>query len=526
MDTYNENLRASVATLLQGQELELKKVQAEADASMFTLYYAQGAAQVANDRLVTTKKIVNAAAVLNRSAVENNDLLQTNLSTVTMVDSNVKQSVTDAAVSASNVQIAATAVIRLASDIGSIYNIAQASGMDTEISHYATEVMELMKDTAYDAEKASQLAMEASVLTAEISTASVSDKVKTANTSMGALLKILSADLASAEQANVSAQASLDQARASAMQANGKFTNIDTANTAINNAYRLLIAEVNLALQVQLPDNYEGSGFNVSFNLIKSPFTQKNAADHYPVKDYYLILVKDKAQTNFTLASAENIIADHSERCISLSGLMGAAVKDGSFSSRFDIYGTGAKKNEVVLKNANGDKIETGTDYVVFLVAILMDEYKKAINVFDDFISIPSSSFRLAKELAIATGLTVTKTGITPCSIGFAVDEHSGSPVAYRCILLEADDKGNVGFYFNLRLAEQLSPGNYTEAIKTKNAWTVNIGASATDNFGKRLVKGTRYIPVVISVSTSEMENLSKFINSWTGIDVSHSFVY
>lgn len=51
MSSYNENLNASVATSLQAQELKLSTTQAQLNAGMFTLYYAEDAKITAQEKL-------------------------------------------------------------------------------------------------------------------------------------------------------------------------------------------------------------------------------------------------------------------------------------------------------------------------------------------------------------------------------------------------------------------------------------------------------------------------------------------
>ena len=51
MNSYNDNLHADVLASLQSQELDQKKKNAQQNAAMFSLYYAQGARITAADKL-------------------------------------------------------------------------------------------------------------------------------------------------------------------------------------------------------------------------------------------------------------------------------------------------------------------------------------------------------------------------------------------------------------------------------------------------------------------------------------------
>lgn len=82
-------------------------------------------------------------------------------------------------------------------------------------------------------------------------------------------------------------------------------------------------------------------------------------------------------------------------------------------------------------------------------------------------------------------------------------------------------------FLFNLRLAEQVTAGNYFTPVKYRvrndvpgHQWPVidyiaHFGPGTTDNFGTPLISGNEYTFVVLSLSSAEEQNLSRFVNTW-----------
>ena len=56
MSSYNENLHSTVVASLSDQEAEVQNIEAQRDASMFTLYYAQGARITASGQLDLAKE--------------------------------------------------------------------------------------------------------------------------------------------------------------------------------------------------------------------------------------------------------------------------------------------------------------------------------------------------------------------------------------------------------------------------------------------------------------------------------------
>ena len=105
----------------------------------------------------------------------------------TNISNNLLNSTTDAnqytaqalflniAVCAANVQDANIAITRLASDVGSIFSIVSAADLGSAIYNKTEYVYGVINETAYDAEAASQLAMDASADTSEVSASTVLD---------------------------------------------------------------------------------------------------------------------------------------------------------------------------------------------------------------------------------------------------------------------------------------------------------------------------------------------------------------
>ncbi|MDB5013030.1 MAG: hypothetical protein JWQ25_1232, partial [Daejeonella sp.] len=159
MNTYNENLRSSIMASLQSQELDQKTVLAELNASMFTLYYAEGATITANEKLQQAIKECDEKTLVKQRAVTAGNISNNQLSSATRGNQYIKQATTNTAVCAANVQVAANAIVRLASDLGSIYSIVQAADSDSDIYRQAQQARDLINITAYEAEVASQMAM-------------------------------------------------------------------------------------------------------------------------------------------------------------------------------------------------------------------------------------------------------------------------------------------------------------------------------------------------------------------------------
>lgn len=79
--------------------------------------------------------------------------------------------------------------------MGSIVSILNAADYGSQIYDQAVAVNKLMNDTAYNAEVASQLAMDASYRTAEVTASTVSDMATITGTSITDLVTVLNSQL-------------------------------------------------------------------------------------------------------------------------------------------------------------------------------------------------------------------------------------------------------------------------------------------------------------------------------------------
>jgi hypothetical protein len=479
MNSYNDNLHSAVTSSLASQELDIKNVQSQAIASMFTLFHAEAATVTAEETLESDTKILTDKTTVNNAAVTNSNISTNLLASATQADTYVKQSVTNTAVGASNVQIATNAIVRLAADMGSIYSIVHAADYQSDIYNLTVQARDQINQTAYLAEVASDLSMEASILTAEVSSGTVLSKAKLSNTSLQNLLATTTAEFN-----NASAQVAADTVNVGTISiaeqaAEGTFEDLSMDYRSTWAAYNSTQRELNLNLRTSAieaskenialyngEDNID-SMRKVKFKLLRSAFPKYKAPQtkpslaatvqdddwtFYPVEKYYLMLVKDTRKSTFTIANAEAIIRDNKERAIEvpveviemyenvirvLNGvkiLSGSGLKKTLNDLTSSVSGTGytywiqprtmevdinfMTVNDGKFKDSDGDAVAFGTDYVIFVMAKYEESYKKEINNFDDYLSAPSWKFTLRHQLTQVTGE----------SIGFVRSEDKDNP--------------------------------------------------------------------------------------------------
>lgn len=688
MNSYNENLHAAVVGTLQNIDLEQQELKSQVNASMFTVYHAEGATIAAEQNLTAARNELKAKLARQSQAVKNSNLCINILGSATQANVDVKQSISNIAASAANVQLAANSIVRLASDMGSIFSIVNAADFDSDIYYQAEYATGLINKTAYDAEIASQLAMNASMSTAEVSATTVLDTATSANTLMSSILKITTTDFDAATQELSADNSALVTIRADEKADEGNLETLNVQYKASLSAYQLANKELNLDLRVEPSETIESS-FTVEFDLIRSPFLLEEVAENsllYPVKDYFLIVVKESKKQTFSISNAENLLLKNNGEMISV-----VVQTDLRINQFVNVYGSAENKFNTV-KDSDDELIKPGLNYVVFVLAVFEDAYKRKINCYDDYLSAPSQAFSLTMKLEAAQDIEVVKyqedklsaeeltavnfakaaqvlkktvdlennavVGEYTYQLNFNTTDRLGESVEYRCMLLpftldvaddlltgdslefltqieikdleqisnefdpkiaelqasnyeyalniqsleqelkdlsndlEAltklgtasteDDKAKEqslqtehdstvaqlkailkseaennkslkiiirekkekidsltearevkpGFLFNLPIAEQVFADSYTVAIKLGDAategasWVAFIGPETTDNFGNRLIKNERYLPVVLSYSTAAEENVSDVVNVLSAIETTNYFEY
>ena len=559
MNSYNESLHFTVLSTLKNLDLEQQNLKSQVNAAMFTLYHAQGATIRTEERAAGARIAFGFKAEVQHQAVKDNNLSVNLLNAANLANQDVQSAVCDVAVCASNVQLAANVIVRLASDIGSIFSIVNAADFDSDIYVLAANAHELIDDTAYDAELASQLAMEASMLTAEISSSTVWDMAKTTNSLMGNLLRLTSADLDAAAQTIASNGKAMATASANEKLAEGSLLWSSAAYKATKSAYGLTNKELNINLEVDSRTK-NGLSFTVDFDLIRSPFSfaDTEVDQLYPVRDYFLIVVKENKKQVFSVSSANHLLSKGNEGVIRVN-------RPEAFHVSQEVSAA---------KDSDHEEIRLGINYVVFVMAVYTDDYKRKINCYDDYLSAPSEAFRLTKRLESIPGHAITVTAynrkelsaeeLTAADSGmedddykyklnFYTGENLNTEVAYRCMLLpyspDADHalkdeplQLKPGFLFNVVIAGQVAEESYTLARKlpavagegngsekpehSKLHWVAFFGPDTTDNFGDMLMPGKKYLPVILSYSTAGAAQQNDFVNALSAIATTDYFQY
>ena len=435
MNSYNENLQTAVNTEVSQLETEHNKVKAQKNAAQFTLYYAEGGVMTAQDKLDDVVADYDSAKDITSQGILN-DNIATNLNaTAKMAESNVASTITNSATAAANVQIAAKAISKLASDIGSVFNIVSAADYGTDIYNLSKQANNLIGTTAYNAELASQHAMEASSQSSEIIAKTVGDQSALVKTEVENLLNVTKAQFQKIAASREAANKKLGDSRKKEKAAEGILKDCDVEYNALNEAYENTNEELNFKLDV---NEVKDTGFNMSFNGYEVPFkdAEGNPVIDPAVAQYCVIITKSSLKNQFTVAQAEDLMD---------KPLRFKSVKPQKTGTNYSID---FNLND---QDSDGNTLVLGQEYVAFLFIEFSQPYKKLVNNFSDLLSVASDSFTMKTNMPSVSGIELSS-DLKEVTFTSAYDDPS--KVEYRCILLQLDKKTTDDFLVGSNVAK------------------------------------------------------------------------
>ena len=536
MSNYNQELHSSIVNILSNQEFDLTQKKAELQALMFTSYYANGAQISAHDILQRSEHQLKSKRAIHDEAVKNKAEVENVLDIADECNNKSKESTANASIIAANIEVATKAIVQLASDVGAIFDVIDAADFGTEIYDLAKDTKNLIDKTAFNAERVSQYALEAAAETAQVPASSIAATANKAHTTIAEIENETSREFESAVSQFSNDKSAFNQSVASRKEAEGKLTSYDVIWNALKVGYSKINESLNLELKVTQDQNV-ATQFNVSFRAFESPFPIDNSfkSDRkgtleapklpagYPVENYYILVVKNHKKSTFTIDLASECLKN-AERFVKISA--------NEWDSKTKYFEKNLNTHSIL--DVDGDEISLGQEYVVFILAEFLKGYQNLLNNFNNYLTAPSDVFILKNKLQSPLPSAINYQ-VNTRTVSFKLSQNKAFKVQYRCMFFPVNSSHTPPFYFNLTLAEHVSPSNYSIAtIKVSGEENeqidvqaeVKIEAETTDNFGNRLVPGKKYVPVILSASIEDEVYLNQFINSLSDFTRTKAFTF
>lgn len=435
MNSYNDNLHNSVVASLNEQEISLQTISSKYNAAEDTLYYRQ------SNRITTHEDLQLATTVQKFYQEARDKTVECSNSSINLQGATdqakdyLDKTVSNTAVAAANVQIASNAVLKLASDVGSIFSIVNAADFESEIYYLSQRTKERMDETAFDAEAVSQVSMEA---TSSISNVPIEDLKKRSdqiNESITLLQTTVTSEYDKANNKVKADSAKLELATNAEKKAEGELYVRQKEYNSTRIAYNITNKELNLDLDVlgitEGVNVAEQTGeVVVNFNDYESPFPDPSStiqtnqdsygpSNYFPISSYYVFVTKYKKKSTFSISNAEEILNQYP---LETNGTQNEDVRyavieraDIKHPQKEGVTITSIGENLTLLLekyieggfdptkdnpnyyqlDSDGDPIVLGEQYVVFIMGEFEPRYKKNINNFDDYLSGASENFAL-----------------------------------------------------------------------------------------------------------------------------------
>ncbi|WP_204346427.1 hypothetical protein [Psychroserpens algicola] len=556
MGKFNNSLSDAAKSLLNEQVLEQRKLNVQLEASVLSLFYMQGARVNDCNKVTESEKADELLMKLKSQLTDTNEITKQLTESANEIQTSVEASVNCVAIMASNIQRAANAILKLAADVGSIYNIVNASDSGSDILNQIDTINSLIKKTAFNAQISSQRSMETSVLAAQMVPEVVVTHVEKIHLEAVKMLGDANKNESLLSEKVANNKSNLLKALSEEKTLGGRLQHTFVNCKGHLNTYDNINKTVNFGLNV-ITEGKSGNMFTIAFNNVESFFYNTTKAPFNGVKDYVLFFVKDKDKSAFSIAKAQELLHATGEgkkrfTIIEMDGKNKPVSTDGKIKKVIEF-------DEVL--DTDGETLIRGNDYVVFLMIEFTDDYKKMRNDYSDVLSAPSLAFSMKYKLnspeARSIKVMLKQPGSTIDGVlTFEVNQISTAfTPEYRCYFLPyALDKQNRfltesematfihdleeqnnksiseikkekalsmsllngldGLYelspipiFNSVVANKVPVSNYSVA-QYKNAApstfitaTVKIQANTTDSFGHPLIKGQTYLPVILTTS-------------------------
>jgi hypothetical protein len=573
MDTYNESLKTTTSNILAALSAQQTQLQSAQITAEYSLYYAQGAELTARTALEGTELAVIEYDHISSQIQFNSNQVFNLVASLTQANVDTTASVTNVATAAANVQIAANAISTLGADIGAALSIATTYINKTDSYNKIVEAAAFVNEVANSAQEIAFKLMEVSSHTSEIASSALLNQGTVTQTKIGAVATAVNTEFNKYLALATTENQTLAQACKQDRQKEGALLDANREVKAITNVYKNANCHLNLNLTVAV---ISSKSIRAAFTALPNPLPTFYAPPASDIKipdakpNYYLFLVPEQAQTLLSVDLVEQMFAHRDDP--ELKGTFysvtaskdpdGKCVSDHSnvIDLSLDVYGT---------------KVEAGKNYVAFIYSELSPEYKRYVNNYSDLVSAPSQFFTPATLLPSAKHFSEKGgTSLTLPDILFEIDLKSASAadiaaimaaekaktLEYRCILVETDNlvttlkadlnllscpesdyyktaggsavgplavKISLPIYFNLAIAEQVAPINYTLAVlvsgtgsikqqaaesdesdtcvdpakpPSTQSWEVKFTTGTTDNFGNLIRPGVHYKPYILAI--------------------------
>jgi hypothetical protein len=552
MNTYRDNLRETIKDTLADIRTEKERQGTLVNIAEDDLFFAEGTQSIASNRWEDIKSQYKKIHAISVQGVACGDQSGNLTNTAGSAAENVAKLVSNTATAANNVQVAANAIAKLAASMGSAKNISFATMQGSSVDDQVKKAEQHIKISAYLAEKMTIDAMQSTSNAAQIMTPKVFEDVKVVNEKFAEVELSSQTRLETVTDAMKTTQQTLSKSNTELIVAKGKLKAADKIYDGTVTSLTSCNDTLNFNLSIS---DFNDMSAKVCFDAFL-PEKGKEADGN----KYFIFVAKADLKETITYEFADNNFHQYSKERFFAVENVPRGKKNGNeapFSRVINFAEEGCDLD------VDGDKIERGTHYVLFIFMQINDKYKRRINNFNDKISTQSDEFVLTTKLAKGHFVSFKKNKLTfelPSNTEKETEasDKAKEDIELRLMFLPVKAENNSGCYkvpndkpadwFTVEIAEQVSQSNYQLMIKgsdgaakasdskskaksatnlgaksaitsVNNYYVSDIGVAQTDVFGSLISQERKYIPVVLTIIDSTSLDVSEYASALSSLD-------
>lgn len=411
---FNKKLQSAIKEVSSDLEANELRQGNKEKAAKLGLYFAHGAVEKADNKLVADQDQSKANSVQLKEATSATEVCGNIVTAATAAATDARNTNSYASTAAVNIQAAANSLIGLAADVAAIMAVATAGDYGDKIQHLANRAYKLTQLAAKKAEDTSLQSLNTTIEAAQSRAAVSLSQSKTLDTTITGLTKILGQNFERL-QTKISADSSaLAAAIAMENEKEGIYKTTHEEEKAIQESAKFINQQTNYDLRA-IPIGNKGEQFEVAFDafeedklvLEKGELVSKKVIDAYRIifttlddaPGFDIHAAKAVEEGNYFLVKPKTFIK-----------LNESITYKKHFATAEYIAGTQNDEEKNIVKSTlvrddneavdyKGDALKRGMPYVVFVYVEYSSDYQSEMDDIDGYLSLPSPPFRLLTDL-------------------------------------------------------------------------------------------------------------------------------
>ncbi|MEO9481946.1 MAG: hypothetical protein ABJG47_00780 [Ekhidna sp.] len=474
-NAYNKELSSSIKNSNKEFIKEQYKLDHKKSASKVSLYYSHGQTEKTENSFISTKEDSLSAEALNDKTVKATNLTENVVLASKQSLQDSSSTTSNVSTAAANMQIAANAITKLASDVAALKSVAKNTANESKILKHTSKANDLIQDAAKKAEEVSLVSMQATI---EAAQATASTVVTNADASLDAIKNLHSStasNYSNLQELTVTDSENLTTARKNEKLASAKFDVTKRQDMAIKTTRGQINKVSNHNLTMIDPQVKEGKNESSLVSAIPAGDSFTISFDSYDnedkIKDYRLIVAKYDDAEAFDINIAKDLepgtyyqfapskhgndkkrtyahtfyLLDAKQHAIPSHHL--EVVKEEGNTWRI----VDTDKDALVLFNNvvhhlavdyKGKPIDKGTPYVAYVYVVYKNNYQHSIDSTVGDLSQPSERLTLQEMLYVPEKVNVFNPYFNSRNLAVSfqlpIEQYEPKRLEYRIMAVEA----------------------------------------------------------------------------------------